>query len=87
MGEYLMANTNQNERPVYMDMTFAFTAVIGAAGSTIGAAVENVRGYSKLSNMPEFATYAQAQDYADELNAKLGLTTLEAWKIVASTMR
>ena len=82
-----MTNTNQNERPVYMDMTFAFTAVIGAAGSTIGAAIENVRGYSKLSNMPEFKTYPEAHDYAEELNTKLGLSSLEAWKIVASTMR
>ena len=87
MGEYLMTNTNQNIRPVYMDMTFAFTAVTTDTGSTVGAAIENVRGYSKLSNMPEFKTYPEAHDYAEELNTKLGLTTLEAWKIVASTMR
>jgi len=85
-----MANANENIRPVYLErmgMDFAFTAVTTDTGSTVGAAVKGERGYSRLSNMPEFTTYDQAQEYADELNTKLGLTTLEAWKIVASTMR
>jgi hypothetical protein len=69
------------------ELEFAFTAVTTETGATVGAAVKDEPGYSKLSNMPEFGTYQEAQDYADELNAKLRLTTLDAWKIVASSMR
>jgi len=69
------------------EMEFAFTAVTTETGATVGAAVKDEPGYCKLSNMPEFETYQEAQDYADELNAKLRLTTLDAWKIVASSMR
>ena len=68
-------------------MEFAFTAVTTETGATIGAAIKGERGYSRLSNMPEFKTMNDAMDYADELNNKLGLSNLEAWKITASTMR
>ena len=68
-------------------MEFAFTAVTTETGATIGAAIKGERGYSRLSNMPEFKTINDAMDYADELNNKLGLSNLEAWKITASTMR
>ena len=68
-------------------MEFAFTAVTTETGATIGAAIKGERGYSKLSNMPEFKTIEAAMNYADELNNKLGLSNLEAWKITASTMR
>jgi hypothetical protein len=67
-------------------MEFAYVAVITDTGATIGAAIKGERGYATLSNMPTFTTYAAAMDYADELNNKLGLTSLEAWKITASTM-
>ena len=68
-------------------MEFAFTAVTTETGATIGAAIKGERGYSRLSNMPEFKTMNDAMDYADELNNKLGLSNLEAWTITASTMR
>ena len=68
-------------------MDYAFTAVTTETGVTVGAAIQNISGYSNLSNMPEFKTYAQADIYANGLNSELGLTKLEAWKIVASTMR
>ena len=64
-----------------------YVAVITENGASIGIAKQGVKGYFTLDNMPEFKTYAEAMDYADTLNAKLGLSSLEAWKIVASTMR
>ena len=64
-----------------------YVAVITDAGTSIGIAKQDIRGYFTLDNMPEFKTYDQAMEYADTLNSKLGLSSLEAWKIVASTMR
>lgn len=64
-----------------------YVAVITDNGASIGIAQKGVKGYFTLDNMPEFETYAKAMDYADTLNDKLGLSSLEAWKIVASTMR
>ena len=46
-------------------MEFAFTAVTTETGATIGAAIKGERGYSRLSNMPEFKTMNDAMDYAD----------------------
>jgi hypothetical protein len=76
-----------NDNPIMNGAEFAFTAVTTDTGATVGAAIQDISGYSNLSNMPEFKTYAEAMEYADTLNDKLGLTTLEAWRIVASTMR
>ena len=64
-----------------------YVAVITDAGASIGIAKQDIRGYFTLDNMPEFKTYDQAMEYADTLNSKLGLSSLEAWKIVAATMR
>ena len=80
-----MAKANDN--PIINGADFAFVAVTTDTGATVGAAIKGERGYSRLSNMPEFKTYAEAREYAEELNTRLGLTTLEAWRIVASTMR
>ena len=78
-----MAKDNQFKKST----DFAFTAVTTETGATVSAAIQDISGYSNLSNMPEFKTYAEADSYATELNSKLGLSSLEAWKIVASTMR
>ena len=80
-----MAKANDN--PIINGADFAFTAVTTDTGATVGAAIQDISGYSILSNMPEFKTMNDAMDYADELNNKLGLSNLEAWKITASTMR
>ena len=80
-----MAKANDN--PIINGADFAFVAVTTDTGATVGAAIQDISGYSTLSNMPEFKTYAEAREYAEELNTRLGLTTLEAWRIVASTMR
>ena len=68
-------------------MSQAFTAVITDTGATVGMATQNIKGYYLLDNMPEFKTYAEADAVAEEFNAKMGLSPLEAFKIVASTMR
>ena len=68
-------------------MSQAFTAVTTETGVTIGMATENIRGYYLLDNMPEFKTYAEADAVAEEFNSKMGLSKLDAFKIVASTMR
>ena len=75
------------DNPIMNGADFAFTAVTTDTGATVSAAIQDISGYSNLSNMPEFKTYAEADTYATELNSKLGLSSLEAWKIVASTMR
>ena len=66
---------------------FAFTAIITDTGAGIGVAYQDMAGHYTISNTPTFGTYPEAQDYADTLNTKLGLTTLEAWKIIASSMK
>ena len=68
-------------------MSQAFTAIITDTGATVGMATQDVPGYYLLDNMPEFKTYAEADAVADEFNAKMGLSKLDAFKIVASTMR
>ena len=69
-------------------MDFAFTAVPTESGNkyTLGVAHRNQKGFSRVSGF-EFETYDGAQARADGFNADIGLAKLEAWKIVASTMR
>ena len=69
------------------DMAFVAIMVDGGRG-TVGVAYQGESGYYRLGNMPEFETYPEAQKYAEELNTeRLGLSTLEAWQIIASSMR
>ena len=77
--DYLAQRINEND--------FAFTAIITDTGAGIGVAYQDIPGHFTTSNMPTFQAYPEAQDYADTLNTKLGLTTLEAWKIIASSMK
>ena len=68
-------------------MEFAFTAITTETGASLAIATKGERGYSIMLEVPSFPSYSEADDYANELNAKLGLSTLDAWKIVASSMR
>jgi hypothetical protein len=67
---------------------YAYTAVVDHAhrGYTIGRADAGTRGYTPMWHMGNFPTYADAMAKADELNAQLGLSKLDALKIVAGTM-
>ena len=73
------------------DPDFAFTAVTIVNTDewtyTIGIAHKDQPGFSRPVEFPAFETYDDAQKHADLLNKDIGLTTLEAWKIVASTMK
>ena len=64
-----------------------YVAVNTETGASIGIAKQGVKGYFPLDNMPEFKTYNEAMDHADALNSSGGISSLDAWKIVASTMR
>ena len=77
--DYIGNRTNNND--------FAFTAIITETGAGIGVAYQDMAGHFTTSNTPTFKAYPEAQEYADKLNADMGLSTLEAWKIVASSMR
>tara|TARA_R110000765_G_scaffold55185_2_gene109617 strand:+ start:128 stop:388 length:261 start_codon:yes stop_codon:yes gene_type:complete len=79
LTKYLANRTNNNE--------FAFVAIITETGASVGVAYQDTAGHFTMSNMPSFKVYADAMDYADTLNTKLGLSSLEAWKITASSMR
>ena len=68
-------------------MTYAFTAILTDTGASVGVAFQGEAGHMPVANMPEFTVYSDAQDYADKLNLDSGLTSLEAWKIIASSMR
>ena len=78
------ANTN-------MGKEFAFTAVTIVNTDewthTIGMAYKDQPGFSRPVAFSTFENYDDAQAHADLLNQDIGLTKLEAWKIVASTMK
>ena len=65
----------------------AYTAVLikGGGGFGIGRADEGTKGYTLVPG-ERFTTHAEAKHRADDMNARLGLTAVEAWEIVAGTM-
>lgn len=69
---------------------YAFTPVIheenGVSMIILGRADFGTSGYTPKKNQT-FENYDVARDFADELNAELELTKLEAWLIVTDTMR
>lgn len=64
----------------------AFTAVITDEGYIIGRADYGKTGYTPLKVAP-YKSFEEAKAAANKLNKDLGLTPLEAWHIVADTMR
>jgi hypothetical protein len=66
----------------------AYVSVIADNGFAIGLARQGVRGYTPLPTHGTFTSSDAAEAYVKSLNAtELGLKSLEAWKIVASTIR
>jgi len=63
----------------------ALVAPYPKAGAMIGIVIEDEAGYSPTEWF--FPTLEAAEKYAEEYNGKLGLTSLEAWEIVTSSMR
>lgn len=68
------------------DRRYAFVVVPSADQFVLGVAVENENGYSPL-NGKTFASYADAREWAESLNRHIGLTDVEATRIICSTMR
>ena len=66
-------------------MKSAFTAVV-RNGYFIGRADEGISGYSPQPTLGQFTSYKEACEKSDELNKSLGLSKIEALKIVGSTM-
>lgn len=64
----------------------AFTAVLVREGFGVGVAAEDEAGYWPLPDHGTFKTWDGAQAEADRLNEGLGLTKVQAWHIVASSM-
>ena len=70
-----------------LDLTnkrYAYVAVITDKGYSIGLAIEGEKGY-RPSNY-EYNTWQQAQETANLMNDKLGLSRKEASEIVIKTM-
>lgn len=63
----------------------AYTAVLRDGQWILGVAKRGVQGYSP-TDYPPAESYGAARKWANELNARMGLTEREAWEIVASTM-
>jgi len=70
---------------------FAFLATIGGfdekRGHKVCIAVENEPGYVTTTGVFGTNNYNRAQATADAMNERMGLSKLDAFKIVASTMR
>jgi len=64
----------------------AFVAIIDEKNYKIGLCHEDIDGYTPTLFGP-YSTYESYNKMADELNAGLGLTKEDAYKIIASTMR
>jgi hypothetical protein len=69
----------------FADKVYAFTVVIGDGGWQLGVAVANESGYHPISGKT-FKGRAEADEWADRLNAHIGRDKLAALHIVGSTM-
>lgn len=63
----------------------AFTATVTERGFGIGQADEGIPGYTPVEGT--FPTYEAAQAKAESMNIELGLSKMDSWEIVASTMQ
>jgi hypothetical protein len=69
-----------------LDVRSAFTPIVVEEGYILGRADENIPGYTPIY-AKVFDTIEEAEQTADELNERHGLTKKEAYEIIASTMR
>ncbi len=86
--EDALALAKSRSRPV------AFTGVMHEGKFIVGLAEQDVPGYTPILQMTEFGpmgstfpSYDAASDYADEMNAELGISKEQAIRIVLSSMR
>ena len=62
----------------------AYTAVTSEGGAILGVAIKGESGYYPTGW--HYPSYDIAQQQAELMNARFGLTKQEAWEIVASSM-
>jgi hypothetical protein len=70
----------------FQGKAYAFVPVVAKGGWELGVAVRDERGYSPLRGK-SFADQDEARQWADSLNAHIGLTDEQAIEIVCSSMR
>ena len=99
-AEEAMARQNALEIARSRGRPVAFTGVLHEGIYTIGLAEKDVSGYSVItfetvgsvsgklmsSKHLEFDSYDEASEYAEGMNEELGLSRVEAVRIVLSTM-
>ena len=64
----------------------AFTAIVDRSGFSVGLAERGVAGYTPMPKFGRFPSWEAAKSKADEENRDLGLSPVEAFEIVASSM-
>jgi len=64
----------------------AWVAVVSEKGFTLGVAVEDEAGYY-VTDYPSVDSYGKASKWAADLNERMGLTEMDAIRIVVSSMR
>ena len=72
--------------PATLKGKHAYTAVVLEDGYGVGRADYGIPGYTPLKVAP-YQSFEEAKTAANMLNKDLGLNPLEAWHIVADTMR
>ena len=68
-------------------MDTAFTAVIADNGSIVAQVVLGIKGYLPRPEYGTFPNHNDADAKAKELNAGINVSSMDAWLIVASSMR
>lgn len=69
----------------FRDKRYAFVPVVAKGGWELGVAVYDERGYSPIKGKT-FKEHDEASEWADGLNAHIGLTDDEAIRIICSSM-
>ncbi len=64
----------------------AFTAIVDSTGYSVGLAERDVADYSPCPHFGKFPSWDAAKRKADAENKALGLSAVDAFEIVASSM-
>ena len=68
-------------------MDKAYTAVIADQGSIVAEVILGMKGYLPRPEFGTFPNHNDAEAKAQELNTSRGISSMDAWLIVASSMR
>jgi hypothetical protein len=82
---------DQKVAGAFHDVKYAYVPVMRATGKPwgVGIAVENQHGYTPLDGIDcvQYDKRKEAEDFCLGMNQHIGLTTLEAARIVVTSMR